>query len=141
MNAANPPVAVTAPATSRWRVPSGRLDSDRNANATRAIPAAIGTFTKSTHLQESSDVSTPPRNPPAAPPIPAEALHIPSALTNWGPLKVVTRIVSVAGESTAPPRPWNARAVVSHVDESANPPTRLATAKSTSPERYTRLRP
>ena len=57
----------------------------------------------------------PPSSAPVAPPAPATALHMPIERASFGPENVVTMIVSVAGDRIAPPKPWTARAVVSHV--------------------------
>ena len=57
---------------------------------------------------------TPPSSTPAAPPEPATAPQIPSALLRSAPsLKVVATIESAAGERIAAPRPWTARAAIS----------------------------
>ena len=48
-------------------------------------------------------------------------------------VKVVVMMVSVAGDSTAPPRPWSARAAVSWPEFCARPPSRLAREKSAEP--------
>ena len=103
--------------------------------AAAMVTAPMGTLTKSTQRQLSSEVSTPPRTTPAAPPAPAMALHNPSALASRWPEKVVTMMVSVAGDSTAPPTPCTARAAVSQPEVWAKPPTRLAAEKRARPNR------
>jgi hypothetical protein len=106
------------------------------------IPATpIGILTNRTHRQDSVEVSTPPRIDPAAPPAPATALQIPSAQGRRSGANVVTMIVKVAGDSSAPPMPWTARAAVSQAESCATPPARLATVKSPRPNRNTRRRP
>ena len=93
----------------------------------------MGRLMNNTQRHEASAVSTPPKMEPAAPPAPATALQMPSALARLAPENVVTMMVSVAGDSRAPPIPCTARAVVSQVAFCANPPTRLAKVKSIKP--------
>ena len=71
---------------------------------------------------------------PKAPPAPATELQMPMArVRSRGSVKVVVMMVSVAGESTAPPRPCSARAAVSSPEFWARPPSRLAREKSAQP--------
>ena len=74
----------------------------------------IGTFTNSTHSQPAHSVSMPPSSTPTAPPDPATAPHTPIALLRSEPSanRTVTS-ESAAGESSAAPRPWTARAAIS----------------------------
>ena len=101
-----PPVIEAAPGRSkwRWRRPA-RLSGSRNgAAAITAMPT--GTLTKKIHDQLRPLVRTPPSSTPAAPPLPETAPQIPSARLRSRPsLKVVVRIDSAAGESSAAPRP------------------------------------
>src|SRR4051812_31279472 len=70
------------------------------------------------------------------------APHQASALLRSAPsAKVVVRIDSVAGATTAPPRPWTARAPISMPCEVDSPPSSDAPAKSSSPAMKTRRRP
>jgi hypothetical protein len=63
-------------------------------------------LTKKIHDQLSELVKTPPRSTPAAPPLPEAAPQIPSARFRSRPSrKVVVKIESAAGESSAAPRP------------------------------------
>ena len=105
-----------------------------------AIP--IGMLMNRIQRQESSSVRTPPRRAPAAPPAPATALHMPIARARaCGSRKVVVRIVKVAGDKIAPPRPWAARAEISIAWFWAKPPRRLARVNTVSPTRKIRRRP
>ncbi|MET3961506.1 hypothetical protein ABIE44_001440 [Marmoricola sp. OAE513] len=106
------------------------------------MKAPIGTFTNSTHSQPAHSVSTPPSRTPAAPPAPATAPQMPSALLRSEPSgKVVVMIDSAAGEAIAAPRPWTARAAISQVSFWAKPPASEASAKSAIPIMKTRRRP
>ena len=89
-------------ATPGW--PRGRRPRDSGSQASAATTAAtpIGMFTNSTQRHDSAEVSTPPRIEPAAPPAPATALQMPRARVRRSPEKVVTMIVSVAGDRKAP---------------------------------------
>src|SRR5579863_1040603 len=122
-----------APATS-MRFALGRRASERNTNATSMAAAPIGTLMNSTQRQDNSEVRTPPSATPAAPPAPPTALQTPIDRTSRGPVNVVTMMVRVAGDRTAPPTPWRARAVVSQAAFSAKPPTRLAAENNASPD-------
>ena len=140
--AERPRVIVVAPATSKFRTSCSARDSAirRGASAAAAIP--IGTLTQSTHSQPRYSVRTPPRRTPAAPPEPATAPQIPSALLRSAPSrKVVATIESAAGERIAAPRPCTARAATSCPEVLARPPASEASAKSTSPNMKTRRRP
>src|SRR4051812_32026554 len=107
-----------------------------------AAASVTGVLTKKTHSQPSESVSTPPSSTPAAPPAPATAPQTPSALLRSLPSgNVVVMIDNAAGESSAPPRPWTARAAISMPSEFARPPTSDAAPNSTSPPMNTRLRP
>ena len=69
------------------------------------------------------------RSPPIAP-------QSPSARLRSAPsVNVVVRIDSVAGATTAPPRPWTARAAISVRSVCARPPASDASANSTQPGR------
>ncbi len=81
-----------------------------------AAAMPIGTFTNSTHSQPRPSVRMPPSSTPAAPPEPATAPQTPSALLRSAPSrKVVVTIASAAGEISAAPRPWTARATISQM--------------------------
>ncbi len=108
-----------------------------------AITASpIGTFTKKIHSQPRLSVRMPPASTPAAPPMPAMAPQMPSALLRSAPSsKVVTRIDRAAGEMTAAPMPWMARAMIRTVSDPAKPQASEAREKITSPAMKTRRRP
>jgi len=75
-------------------------------------------------------------------PTPPIAPQMPTARLRAGPSSnVVVRIESEAGAMIAPPRPCAARAAISSVCVSANPPASEASANSTRPEMNTRRRP
>ncbi len=140
--AESPMVIVAAPATSKCRVSPSFRDSAISEGATAAAAIPIGTFTHSTHSQPRYSVRTPPRRTPAAPPEPATAPQIPSALLRSAPSrKVVATIESAAGERIAAPRPCTARAAISWPEVLASPPASEARANSTSPNMKTRRRP
>ena len=101
----------------------------------------MGTLMKKIQRHETSPVRMPPRSAPAAPPAPAEALQAPMALGSRGPWKVVTMIVSVAGDKIAPPTPWIARTVTISAAVCATPAPMLASVNTTMPVRYTLRRP
>ena len=91
----------------------------------------IGTLTNSTHSQPAHSVSMPPSSTPAAPPEPATAPQTPSALLRSAPsAKITVTSESAAGESSAAPRPWTARAAISLPGEVARPPASEASANT-----------
>ncbi len=92
-----------------------------------------GTLMKKTHRHDAYPVRIPPRSPPTAPPAPATALHAPIALGRRGPAKVVTMIVSVAGERMAPPTPCTARMAIICAPVCAAPAPMLASVKRMMP--------
>ena len=138
----SPAVTATAPATSKARrSPVARLSSiRRGANSAARMP--IGKLTYSTHSQPGPEVRTPPRSTPAAPPEPATPPQMPSARLRSAPsVKVFVTIESAAGDRSAAPRPWTARAAISHASLWASPPASDATANTISPAMNTRRRP
>jgi hypothetical protein len=111
-------VTVNAPAKSKVRCPSSaRLSRRRKGlTATSAIPT--GTLMKKIQDQASELVRNPPSRTPAAAPLPETAPQTPSAMLRSRPsAKVVVRIESAAGASSAPPSPWVARKVISEPAE------------------------
>src|SRR4051812_7110797 len=136
-----PAVTVTAPATSKWRWPSTRLSgSRRGASTAAAMP--IGTLTNRTHSQPAHSVSMPPSRTPAAPPEPATAPHTPMARLRSAPSsKSTVTSERAAGDSSAAPRPWTARAEISHTSFWARPPAREAPANRMRPAMNIRRRP
>src|SRR3954452_22961209 len=102
----------------------------------------IGTLMNRIHCQPSTSVSTPPTSAPAAPPAAPIAPHNESARLRSAPsVNVVVRTDNVAGATTAPPRPWNARATISWPCPWDSPPARDAAANSRSPASRTFLCP
>ena len=94
----------------------------------------IGTLTKKIHSQERNSVSTPPSSRPTAAPPAAIAPQTASALVRSSPSeKVVVMIESAAGETSAPPKPWSARAPISIVSEVASPLSSEATGEDRHP--------
>ena len=84
----------------------------------------------------------PPSSTPAAPPVPAIAPQIPSALLRSAPSwKVVMRIDSAAGEMMAAPTPCTAREAMSCASDVARPHASDAPEKSARPIRNMRRRP
>src|ERR671910_233863 len=69
-----------------------------------------GRLMKNTHRQFAYSTSSPPASTPTAAPAPAIAAHTPSAWLRSAPSKVVVMIASAAGDSSAAPTPWPARA-------------------------------
>ena len=101
-----------------------------------------GTFTNSTHSQPSVSVRMPPSSTPAAPPAPATAPQIPSALLRSDPsANVVVTIERAAGEMIAAPSPWIDRAAISQPSEVANPPASDAVENTARPMMKRRRRP
>ena len=123
----------TEPVTSSLVVASRLRISRRYIAAT--VPATMpkGTLMKKTQRHDAQPVRMPPKRPPTAPPAPATALQAPMALGSRGPWKVVTMIVSVAGERMAPPMPWIARIVIICVPVCATPAPMLASVKRMMP--------
>jgi hypothetical protein len=67
---------------------------------------------------------------------------MPSARLRSAPsANVVVMIDSAAGETIAAPRPWIARATISHASDCANPPASDANENTISPIMNMRLRP
>ena len=84
----------------------------------------------------------PPSSRPKAPPPAAIALQTPSAFVRSSPsAKVVVMIESAAGETSAPPRPWSARAPTSQPSDVASPLSSEAAEKIATPARNSRRRP
>ena len=97
---------------------------------------------KKTHDQLSALVSAPPSSTPAAPPLPETAPQMPSARLRSRPsAKVVIRIDSAAGETSAAPRPWSARKAISEPSDHARPSSRELAVKIASPTMNRRRRP
>src|SRR6266498_3293383 len=118
-----PPVASTAPGTSK---PPGRA-AGRPPGTSRKAPARIsaqtGRLTNSTHRHPGPWDSTPPRNTPAAAARPEIAPQTPSARLRSSPeLKLVVRIDSPAGAIIAAPTPCPSRAPTSMPAPVARPP-------------------
>ena len=81
-----------------------------------------GTLMKKIHDQLSALVRAPPSSTPAAPPLPDAAPQIPRARLRSRPSrKVVVRIESAAGESSAAPSPWSERNAISDASDHARP--------------------
>jgi hypothetical protein len=110
--------------------------------APMAAIAAKNRFTYRHQRQDKYCVSTPPSSRPIAPPTPAIAPNTPNAFPrSLEPLKVVVRIESAEGASSAPNKPWQARAPTSMPKLVAAPPAAEAAAKPSSPIRKVTLRP
>src|SRR3954451_13405868 len=112
----------------------------RRAASTATSP--MGTLMKRIHCQPSASVSTPPTSAPAAPPAAPIAAHAESARLRSAPsVKVVVRMDSVAGATTAPPRPWKPRATINWPWPCDRPPASEAAANRNSPAIRTFLWP
>ena len=99
-------------------------------------------MTKKIHGQDKNSTRMPPSSRPTAAPPVAIAAQTPSAFVRRSPsAKVVVRIESAAGATSAAPRPWRPRARIRNVEESAIPFRNDAAVKTTTPARKTRLRP
>ena len=84
----------------------------------------------------------PPSSTPTAPPVPAMAPQMASALLRSSPsAKVVVRMASAAGEITAAPRPWMARNTISCVSDWDRPQASDAAENSTRPPMNSRFLP
>src|SRR5438105_695197 len=106
------------------------------------IAAATGTLTKKIHDQPRYEVSAPPSNTPAAPPLPEAAPHTPSAMLRSRPSrKVVVRIESAAGERSAPLRPCSARKRINEPSDQARPESNELTPNNATPTMNRRRRP
>src|SRR6266496_3409654 len=117
-----PAVIDVAPAMSKWRWDSTERLSRSSHGDTAITAAPTGTLMKKTHDHERYDVSTPPTRTPAAAPLPEAAPQMPSARFRSRPSrKVVIRIESAAGASSAPPSPCAARKATSETSDHARP--------------------
>ena len=97
---------------------------------------------KKIHDQASELVRKPPSSTPAAAPLPETAPQTPSAMLRSRPsAKVVVRIDSAAGASSAPPRPWVARKAISEPADQAKPASSELTVKRAMPAMNSRRRP
>src|SRR5438045_2193027 len=97
---------------------------------------------KKIHDQLSELVSAPPSRTPAAPPLPDAAPQIPSARFRSRPSRnIVVRIESAAGESSAAPRPCNARKVISELEDQDNPSSSEKIVNNNSPTMNSRRLP
>ena len=97
---------------------------------------------KKIHDQVSALVSAPPSSTPAAPPLPEAAPQTPSATLRSRPsAKVVIRIESAAGASSAAPSPWSERNAISEPDDHASPSSSELTVKTVMPSMNIRRRP
>ena len=127
---------------SNERLASSTRLSTSTRGASDTAPTPMGTFTNSTQRQLSPLVSTPPSSTPAAPPAPATAPHTPSARLRSEPSEnVVVTSDRAAGDTSAAPSPWIARAPSSQASDWASPPTSEASENSTSPSMNIRRRP
>src|SRR5262249_57049023 len=89
--------------------------SETSDGVRRAATIAIGTLTNSTERQPRALVSTPPSRTPAAAPEPATAPQTERARLRSDPSRnVAVTSESAAGAIRAAPRPWTARAPISH---------------------------
>src|SRR5215207_7151269 len=126
---------------SKWRSPALR-DSGSRRGASVAASRPIGTLTNSTHSQPAHSVSMPPSRTPTAPPEPTAAPQTPIALLRSEPsAKSTVTSDSAAGESSAAPRPWTARAATSQPALWASPPASDAAANRIRPATNRRRRP
>ena len=97
---------------------------------------------KKIHSQLTLFTRIPPRSTPTAPPMPAIAPQMPSALLRSAPSrKVVVRSESAAGEMMAAPSPWIARNAISWAVSPDRPHASDATENSTMPPMNSRRRP
>jgi hypothetical protein len=97
---------------------------------------------KKIHDQLRPLVSAPPSRTPAAPPLPEAAPQIPSATFRSRPSsKVVVRIESAAGESSAAPSPCSERKAISEPSDQARPSRRELIVNRSRPATNSRRRP
>ncbi len=135
-----PTVEVSAPVTSKR--PGWRSDSLIQRGVASTMSRPMGTLTNSTHRQFSHSTSMPPASRPIAPPPAETAAKTPKARLRSGPSRKVVLIrARDVGEAMAPPTPWRARAPRSWPEFWANPPSREASTKSSTPKTKTRRRP
>ena len=106
------------------------------------IASPIGTLMAKIASQPSVCVSSPPTSAPDEAPSAPVAPQTPSARLRSRPsANEEVMIESVAGESTAPPKPCSARAPISSPRESASAQASDESANSAVPTRNTRRRP
>ncbi len=130
-----PPVPNSAPVTSKLRCPAilTRLSVSRNG-AARMTAAPKGTLTENTDRQPTPSISRPPRTMPNVPPRPASAPQIPIAVFRPCPRANVTiNSAREAGDSSAAPSPWTARAKTIIAGELDRPAARDAAVNSAAP--------
>ena len=120
----------------------GAFDSGTKRTDSSHAAMPTGTLTKKIHSHDSSSTRIPPSSRPNAAPPAAIALQTPSALVRSGPsAKVVVMIESAAGETSAAPRPWSARAAISISEDGESPHSSEANENSATPARKIFLRP
>ena len=104
-------VASSAPGRSSPRHCGVRVSAGIIRRAATASARPIGRLMKKIACQPSSSVRTPPSSTPTAAPAPPTAPQAASAWVRGVPCgKVLIRIDSAAGDSSAAPSPWPARA-------------------------------
>lgn len=102
----------------------------------------MGTLTRKIHGQLRTSVRMPPISRPKAPPAPAMAPHTPIARVRSLPsANVVVTIDRAAGETSAAPRPWKPRAMISTSPELASAFASEAALKTARPMRKSLRRP
>ena len=135
-------MTVTAPEMSRDFLGPRSSAPGSAIHAAIISTTPIGTLTMSTQRQSRRLVRIPPARTPTAAPLAAVADQAPRARRRSpGSVKVVTRMLRVAGARMAPPMPWAARAAISQLPVWARPPIRLQTVKTPRPIMNTRRRP
>ncbi len=117
------------------------LDSRTAISVSAMAATAIGMFTKKNHRQDTSSVSTPPIRGPTADPIVPMELQTPMPSARCSSGKALVTIDSELAKDMAAPRPWTARAVISHASVWATPPSAEAIANRTVPKSRTFRRP
>jgi hypothetical protein len=138
---ARPPVAITAPGTSKWRLPSARL-SFSSGMAAAATTSAMGVLTRRVQRQERYSVRTPPAMSPIAAPVPEMAAYTANAFArSRASVKVVVISDRTAGASSAANSPCTARAPKNQPEDCASPASAEAPAKPNRPIRKVRFRP
>ena len=128
------------PSTSKPRTVSG-FASSRSTRAPHAAPAsASGTLNQNTQCQEIA-TSAPPRTGPSTRPIAAIIVLAPIASPNWRLGKASVTSAAALANRKAEPMPCRTRHRISAVASPAKPAPREASANTTKPPTYARLRP
>ena len=124
-----------------WRSASGLTLSRTLRCAISIVTTISGTFTQKIARQEIASTSAPPPAGPITVAIPVQAVQVPTARPRSSPSKVAARIASEPGTSSAPAKPWRARAPIRTAVDGAIAQRIEVTPNRPSPRMKIRRRP